>query len=91
MFAELSRRVAIATPRYCDYFAPFHYARNDKICFYTFGILPNVTTADYYFLISCIFLTTLLTMFLGANLTDLANILFLKPGITIVLFAIKPS
>jgi hypothetical protein len=37
------RNEAIAAARLCDCFASFHYARNDKICFYTFGMLaPNL-------------------------------------------------
>ncbi len=33
---------AIATSVLCDYFASLHTARNDKLCFYTFGMLSKV-------------------------------------------------
>ena len=38
---EAKRNEAIAKYSYCDCFAPFHSARNDKIYFYTFGMLPS--------------------------------------------------
>lgn len=31
---------AIATSLLCNCFAPLRYARNDKLYFYTFGMLP---------------------------------------------------
>lgn len=34
------RNEAIAKCNRCDCFASFHYARNDKKHFYTFGMLP---------------------------------------------------
>ncbi|BAY82171.1 hypothetical protein NIES267_16500 [Calothrix parasitica NIES-267] len=34
------RNEAIAKSSYCDCFASFHYARNDKLYFSTFGMLP---------------------------------------------------
>ena len=37
---EAKRNEAIAKSSYCDYFASFHYARNDKLYFSTFGMLP---------------------------------------------------
>lgn len=57
--------------------------------------LPPVPYLNYlrrptYYLLSCILLTSLVTSFLGVNLTDSASSLFLIPGTTTVLFSNRP-
>ncbi len=37
---EAERNKAIANYRCCDRFASLRSTRNDKLCFYTFGMLP---------------------------------------------------
>ena len=38
---EAKRNEAIAKYRCCDCFASLRSPRNDKLCFYTFGMLPD--------------------------------------------------
>ncbi|BAY84071.1 hypothetical protein NIES267_35670 [Calothrix parasitica NIES-267] len=42
------RNEAIAKSSYCDCFASFHYARNDKLYFSTFGMLPSQLSITNY-------------------------------------------
>lgn len=50
----------------------------------------NYLRRPTYYLLSCIFLTSFVTSFLGVNLTDSARSLFLIPGTTTVLFSNRP-